>query len=125
MTGSCIECGEKLTGRADKKYCSSYCRTSYYNRQNSNVNNLMRNINRKLRNNRRILASINIKGKTTVREETLTSRGFAFNYFTNTFTTKAGKTYYFCYDQGYLQLDQGLVTLVVRQDYVDLQSNPY
>jgi len=44
--------------------------------------------------------------------------GFNFNYFTNIYETKTGNRYHFCYDQGYLELDDGMYALVVRQKYV-------
>jgi len=115
----CLECGEEIIGRADKKYCSDDCRSSYNNRMNGNANNLMRNINNILRKNRRILAELNPKGKAKVHREELLTRGFKFNYFTNTYQTKSGKTYYFCYDYGYLELDNDYFALVERQSYVD------
>ncbi len=44
--------------------------------------------------------------------------GFNFNYYTNIFSTKSGNCYYFCYDQGYLAIDDEYYALVHRMDYV-------
>ena len=30
----CLECGEPLKGRVDKKFCSDYCRNSHNNKVN-------------------------------------------------------------------------------------------
>lgn len=106
-------------GRADKKYCSDQCRSSYHNRLNSDQTNFMRNINNILRKNRRILLELNPNGKARVHKNKLLEQGFNFSYLTNEYKTKAGKTYRFCYDQGYLELDNGFYTLVVRKEYVD------
>ena len=46
-------------------------------------------------------------------------RGFKFSYFTNIYETQAGKKYYFCYDQGYLELDNDWYALVVKKEYVE------
>lgn len=116
---SCLECQAALKGRADKKFCSDECRTSYNNRQNSNLNNLMRNINHTLRKNRRILANSNPSGKTKMHRSQLERKGFNFNYFTNIYTTQGGKTYYFCYDQGYIFHESDYLTVVVRQEYIE------
>lgn len=78
----------------------------------------MRNINNTLRRNRRILKALNPRGKTKVNKIALTDQGFNFHYYTNTYKTKAGKTYYFCYDQGYLPLEKDQLALVIRKDYV-------
>ncbi|HRZ33187.1 MAG TPA: DUF2116 family Zn-ribbon domain-containing protein, partial [Flavobacterium sp.] len=44
---NCLECGEKIIGREDKKFCSDGCRNSYNNKINKDSTNLMRNINNK------------------------------------------------------------------------------
>jgi len=115
----CPVCGENFRGRADKKFCSSHCRTSYHNQLNSQSVNFVRNINNLLRKNRRILIHFNPKGKSLVKKKDLIKRGFNFNYFTNEYNTKQGKTYRFCYEQGYLELDQETLALVHRLEYVD------
>ena len=53
---TCLECGEKIVGREDKKFCSDGCRNAYNNKINKDSTNFMRNINNKLRKNYRILS---------------------------------------------------------------------
>ncbi len=118
MKKQCLECDESFVGRADKKFCSASCRSSYNNRLNSDSTSFIRNINNILRKNRRILFDLNPSGKTKIHQDQLLEQGFKFSYFTNTYTTKTGNTYFFCYDQGYLRLASGFCTLVVRQSYV-------
>ncbi len=115
----CLECGDTIIGRADKKFCSSQCRSQYNNRLNSDHSNFMRNINNILRKNRRILAELNPKGKAKVHKDELLERGFKFSYFTNQYRTKSGNVYFFCYDHGYLPIDNNYYTLVIRQAYVE------
>jgi predicted nucleic acid-binding Zn ribbon protein len=112
---NCIECGVKIVGRSDKKFCSDACRNSYNNRQNKDSKNLMRNINNRLRKNYRILEQLNPNQKTKCTRDKLIQHGFNFNYFTSIYTTKAGATYYFVYDQGYLPLEEGFYALVKRK----------
>ena len=119
MKKQCLECGDEFTGRADKKFCSSDCRSAYNNKLNSDATNFMRNINNILRKNRRILAELNPNGKTKIHRDRLLDKGFKFSYFTNIYQTKNGNSYYFCYDQGYLELADGYYALVVRQKYVE------
>lgn len=118
MSNQCLECSETFKGRSDKKFCSDACRNAYNNKFNKDATNLMRNVNRTLRKNRAILKELNPKGKTKSRKSTLLQHGFDFNYHTNIYTTKTGKHYYFCYEQGYLFLDNDYLALVERQDYV-------
>ena len=114
----CLDCGAIIIGRADKKFCSDLCRNSYNNSKNRTTNNLVRKINSILKRNRDVLITINTKGKTNISKKKLLDAGFNFNYFTNVYQTKQGKKYYFCYDQGYLPLENDYFTLVVKQDYI-------
>jgi predicted nucleic acid-binding Zn ribbon protein len=119
MEKQCLECGEPIKGRIDKKFCSDLCRNSYNNRNNSDSNNTMRNINNILRRNRRILEELTPDGKSKVNREKLISKGFNFNYFTNIYQTKNGNQYFFCYEYGYLALEGDYFALVKRQEYVE------
>lgn len=111
----CLECGEKIVGRADKKFCSDGCRNSYNNKQNKDSTNLMRNINNKLRKNYRILSDFNVEGKTKLPILKLTAIGFNFDYFTQLIIYKNGSEYKFIYDQGYKILDDDFVLLVKKE----------
>ncbi|MEE4198773.1 MAG: hypothetical protein V2I54_14130 [Bacteroidales bacterium] len=112
---SCLECGEKIVGRADKKFCSDQCRNAYNNRLNSDTSNTVRNINNILRKNRRILAELNKQSdKTMVTRENMLTSGFNFTYHTHTYTTKKGDVYHFCYEQGYLFLPEKELYLLVE-----------
>lgn len=108
----CLECNDTLRGRADQKFCSDACRNTYNNRINCDSTSLMRNINNTLRRNRRILMTLLESRKSKVKRETLFDKGFNFSYFTHTFTTKKGSRYFFCYEYGYLVLDEGLYYIV-------------
>lgn len=114
----CLECGEEIYGRSDKKFCSDQCRNSYNNRLNSDANNYVRNVHNILRKNRRILEELNPKGKSKTTRSRMLERGFDFNYHTSTYTTKAGATYYFCYEFGYLPLEANIFALVKKQEYL-------
>lgn len=114
MKKLCPECGTKIVGRIDKKFCSDACRNSYNNKFNKDSKNLIRNTNNRLRKNYRILEALNPDQKTKTFRAKLIEKGFDFNYFTNIQTTKAGKVYYFVYDQGYLLLDDDNYLLVKR-----------
>ncbi len=113
---TCPECGEKITGRIDKKFCSDLCRNAYNNRLNSDSNNYVRNINNILRRNRRILEELLPENIAKVPMQKLTDKGFNFNYYTNATTTKTGKQYLFCYEYGYLPIEHNFYLLVKRTE---------
>lgn len=110
----CLECGGKITGRADKKFCSDQCRVSYNNKLNRDETAYMNNVTNILRKNRRVLMELNTTGKTRVNRDKLNDKGFDFNYFTSQYKTKDGSVYHFCYEQGYLPLENNWYLLVVK-----------
>lgn len=115
----CLDCGEPIKGRADKKFCNDICRNSYNNKLNSDTNNYVRNINNILRKNRRIMEDLLTGATVTVSKQKLSSAGFNFNYFTNLVKTKESKLYYFCYEFGYLPLENEKILLVKSKKEAD------
>ena len=114
----CKECNEEIHGRRDKQFCSDYCRAQHFNGRNAEISNFIRRINYTIRKNRSILSSLNPNGKAKAHKEKLKDAGMNFDYFTNVYRTRSGKVYYFCYDQGYLELEDDYYALVVKEDYV-------
>ncbi len=114
MEKACPECGEKLRGRTDKKFCSDYCRNTHHNKVNKDTSNLIRNTNNLLRRNHRILEELNPGNKTSVSRNKLLAKGFNFEFFTSIYNTKSGNQYFFIYDQGYLKLENDFYALVKK-----------
>lgn len=113
---NCLECGEKIIGRSDKKFCNDGCRNTYNNKHNKDSSNLMRNINNKLRKNHRILSEQKfMEGKAKTTRNRLISEGFDFEYFTNLIVYKNGAEYRFLYDIGYKFLEDDWILLVRKE----------
>lgn len=113
----CLLCQKPLKGRSDKKFCDDYCRAAYNNELKSPVNNFIRNVNNALGKNRRILEDFLGKeemAKTT--KEKLLQKGFLFKYITHLYNNKKGNTYYFCYELGYLPLENDWYLIVKRKE---------
>ena len=85
-TKQCLQCGEKILGRMDKRFCSDGCRNIFHYNANSAPINYVRNVVNALKKNRRVLADLNTgpEGKTKVHREKLLERGYNFMYHTNT-----------------------------------------
>jgi hypothetical protein len=114
----CAECSRPLKGRVDKKFCDDSCRNSYNNRLNSDSNSYVRSINNTLRKNRRILEETLpvTGGMVKITRSKLMEKGFAFKYFTHTYTNKKGTVYCFCYEYGYLVLEADWILVVKRKE---------
>ena len=111
---TCLTCGKTLQGRADKKFCTDYCRNAFNNQLNSNENRYMRAINQHLRKNRRILEGILAPGQrlTKISKKYLLDTGFLFGYFTHTYTNRNGKLFYCCYEYGYFRMEKEVILIV-------------
>jgi hypothetical protein len=116
MERLCLDCNAVVNGRADKKFCDDQCRTNYNNRIRTENNSFLNEVNRVLKKNRDILRKKNPEGKTKVKRESLLRKGFDFNYHTHIYATQKGSTYIFCYEYGYLPLDNDEVLLVKREE---------
>ncbi len=112
----CPVCGDAITGRIDKKFCSDQCRNTFNNSRYSNENVMIQKINRLLKKNYHILKELNTEGKTKVKRTKLLQEGFDFGYFTSVYNTQKGSTYYLCYDQGYLALNDETYLLIQWQE---------
>jgi len=114
MERICLDCSTVLKGRADKKFCDDQCRNNYNNKLKMEDSTYVKKVNQILLRNRRLLKEKNPDGKTKVKRKVLTNKGFDFDYFTNHYITQTGKRYVFCYEYGYLFLDDDEVLLVKK-----------
>ncbi len=85
----CGHCSEPIVGRADKKFCSDQCRARAGNQRKGSDQGeqLMREVNATLRQNRQVLQKAGPVGKTTLRRQVLELAGFDFLYFTHLYRT--------------------------------------
>lgn len=112
MERICLDCSEAIKGRADKKFCDDQCRSNYNNRNKTERDRFVKEVNSILLKNRNILHQLNPGGKVKVDRERLLKKGFSFAYFTHIYQTQTGKSYHFCYEYGYLKLDNNDLLLV-------------
>ena len=113
----CLECETEIWGRVDKKFCSDQCRNTYNNKVHKLSNAYVRKVNYSLRKNRHLMEQLLLgkeKGVTKVRVSEMLRQGFTFDFHTHTYTNKKGETYYFCYEYGYLKIDEEYLLVVVR-----------
>ncbi|MEO7306229.1 MAG: hypothetical protein ABIR78_04665 [Ferruginibacter sp.] len=114
----CGLCEKPLKGRSDKKFCDDYCRAAYNNELKSASNNYIRNVNNALGKNRRILENLLPAGEQMAKtnQDKLLRAGFQFRYITHTYTNSKGKLYQFCYEYGYLPLENNWFLIVKRNE---------
>jgi len=115
---NCLFCDKPVKGRSDKKFCDDYCRAAYNNELKSIANSEMRNVNSALGKNRRILESLLPENAATAKttQEKLLQKGFHFKYITHLSVNTQGNTIYYCYDYGYLPLENDLFLIVKKKE---------
>lgn len=118
MKRNCLLCNESFVGRSDKKFCSDQCRNAFNNQNKKDHDQFIIDVNKTLRKNRMILQRLGPVGKSTVRKEVLDKMGFDFQFFTHTYTTKNNNTYKFCYEDGYLEIDDDKILIINWQPYM-------
>ncbi len=114
MERVCLDCGEKILGRSDKKFCSDQCRNNYNNRINRDTNNYVRNVHAQLRRNRKILADFYDEGHKRIHRDALFALGYNFTFFTHLVETNNGEKWSYCFEYGFKTIDN---------DYLELCSN--
>jgi hypothetical protein len=115
---NCITCDSPLIGRIDKIYCNNYCKSSYHyikNKSKEPTNYIK--IDNQLKLNRRLLSHFNQAGKSTIRKEKLIAAGFNPKFFTHYWKNTRGQVYLFCYDVGYLELQENGKAKYILVDY--------
>lgn len=116
----CLACGSPVRGRADKKFCNDYCRNHFNNEQKAKraYSPCIRNINNMLLKNRKILAEVLPETGETAKtsRDKLLQLGFHFRYQTHHYTTRTGKIYRYCYDYGYLPLENDCFLIVKKKE---------
>ncbi|WP_313790965.1 DUF2116 family Zn-ribbon domain-containing protein [Flagellimonas alvinocaridis] len=119
MERHCLYCNEPIQGRSDKKFCDDQCRSSYNYNKNAGHSPLVRKIIGILKKNRKIIKELNhgTSGTTKVSREELLAKGFDFDYYTSIYQTRAGDAYFFCFEMGYLKLDNDKILLVVKDNH--------
>ncbi|WP_231462230.1 MULTISPECIES: hypothetical protein [unclassified Pedobacter] len=115
MDRLCLDCGNPVKGRADKKFCDDLCRNNYNNHLKAEDNAIVKAVNLILKRNRSILSKFNPDGKAKITRNKLISAGFNFNYHTSIHLTHNGNTYIFCYEFGYLAIGE-LDILIVKKE---------
>ena len=119
---NCLNCGKKLTGRTDKKYCDPQCKSSHqYKREKEQPERFYNKVDNQLKLNRKLLKEYNKAGKAIIRSEVLLGEGFDPKFFTHYWKNQKGDVYLFVYEYGFLKKMEHHVekfVLIKWQDYM-------
>ncbi|MBS1730192.1 MAG: hypothetical protein JSS67_05365 [Bacteroidetes bacterium] len=112
---NCLACHKPLRGRSDKKFCDDYCRNAYNNQLRIKEPPAIKKIILILKNNRKILADL-LGEENMIKKpkEKFLTLGFLFDYHTHIYKNKNGNIYFFCFEYGFLPLENDWFLIVKR-----------
>ncbi len=119
MERVCLDCGARLLGRSDKKFCSDQCRNNYNNRLNRDQNNYVRNVHAQLRRNRKVLADLFDAGHHRIHRDALLAQGYNFTFFTHLVETREGLRWSYCFEYGFREAETGYLELMKSSAYLE------
>lgn len=123
MERLCLSCNKLVEGRVDKLFCSPYCKSSYHyikNRNKKMTRFLI--VDEQLKRNRNILQHFHKTGKTTILKSELVDKGFDPNFFTNYWKNSKNDVYLFCYEYGFLSINESAKKKYLIIDWQDYMS---
>lgn len=116
----CKECGAVLTGRTDKKFCDSNCRSLFHNRANRKETERMRQVERVMRRNRYFLDRKAQNGRKFIPVVELFDSGFDLKYFTHFHEDQEGRVWRMVYDIPYLLTKKGILLMALNRNGRDV-----
>lgn len=119
----CFHCAKALTGRTDKKFCDSHCKSAYqYKKEKESPERFYNKVDNQLKLNRKIFKEFNKGGKVTIRAKVLIELGFNPKFFTHYWKNQKGEVYLFVYEYGFLKKNENgkeKYVLVTWQEYMN------
>lgn len=82
MNKKCLACNDVIRGRSDKVFCDDSCRNYFHNERRKKKVPILREIQKQLETNYRILQTLRDRGVREVHEEFLRGKGFDEKYVT-------------------------------------------
>lgn len=108
----CLFCGREINGRIDKKYCDDICRNNYNYQRNKPNDTIIKEVNKSLACNRKILHLFCRNEKTVVKRQLLVDNNFDFSLMTGIYKTKKCQEYRLLYDYAYKNIDDDHVLVI-------------
>ncbi len=118
----CLECGDSLRGRKDRKFCCLSCKNSYNNRRYREIRRYKSEIMSRLSRNYEILESLISDGEKGAKLEDLGKAGFDAGCITGA-RKSAGHEECSCFDISYCRTDSRIFNLR-RKDISGQLSDP-
>ena len=113
----CKMCNVLITGRSDKIFCSTNCKTEYHYKLRNATAKEVTEINKILARNRSILLEIIGKNLTQkkVPRLNLDKKKFNYKYHTHLILNSRGKTFFYCYDIAWMEFSDNEVLIIKRK----------
>ena len=107
----CLNCGQPLTGRPDKKFCCSRCKNEWNNSVNGPERRSRERVISILSKNYRLLQMVMESGEKAPELKSLEDAGFRQEYVTGFRRIRRGRDEYYCFDISYNKTEARLYNI--------------
>jgi len=113
----CKLCQSPYSGRRDKIFCSSGCKSDYHHQLRALSNKVASSTDKILHRNRSILFELlgDHENQRRIDRDALAKKNFRFEYMTGCYENEQGKRYYLVYDFAWIEFKTGEVLLLRRK----------
>jgi hypothetical protein len=113
----CKICSSLITGRSDKKFCSTRCKNYYHVNLRKVTAAAVKNIDNILHRNRSILLEIMGKNRVQIIDRmALDEKKFNFKYHTHVQVNTQGKSYFYVYDFAWMGFSDDEILIVRKKN---------
>jgi len=102
---TCTYCAAPISGRADKRFCDSLCRSAFHNEKMRKSRSEIRRVNTILQHNHQILLRCIELVSSPVERSLLSRLGYRFDYFTG-YWRESESSLKLIYDVGVQECDE-------------------
>lgn len=120
MERKCLDCGNPVIGRVDRKFCSDACRINYNNLKSREANPFIRQINRVLKENRNVLEYLHRQGVMEITAAGLEMNGYRLFWNTGEVKNNADPRVLRVYEYGLEECANGTF-IIKKYDWPSLQ----
>ena len=113
----CKLCETPFTGRRDKIFCSTGCKSDYHHRLKTLSKRVALTTDKILHRNRSIFFEIlgDHEEQKKIDRDYLAKKNFRFEYMTGSYENEEGKRYHLLYDYAWMEFKTGDILIVRRK----------
>lgn len=113
---TCLNCGAKIHGRSDKKFCGIDCKNAYNYTKRQETKSVTKIIDQLLHKNHHILSTLigTQRKRMKIDRLELEKMGFSFKYITGYYVNSQNKKYHYVYDFAWMEFSNQEIMIIKK-----------